>query len=346
MIERPVAFTLLGLPFVWVFALLLPIFPRAAWPLVLLGWGACLGLAAAWTLRPSYLGPWGWGILAVLFLLAAVVGLSSSFGANLAVGVMLGVPWIAVGYAARPSGALGVRFFGYGVALVAGLVLLATPGQVSATTGTVSAGDFLSGWLTVAFDQTQVLGGLVTGAATPAIPLNGFFDPVYAALAAGAVLGLMLVSVRPQTGRGAPLPIAIRTSRNSDAGRVLDPAYGFTAIQRAVFLERSSVEPPLTAWPPGLPSVLCGALAASVFLAASYLSPLWTVLASTIATAVVVLFLIVVVEVPGFLRVPSRPRLRRPRRSATATPPRAPGVLTQPSPPAPDPPSAPSSAPR
>jgi hypothetical protein len=339
--ERPIAFTLLALPLVWVAALIIPTFPRAEWLPVLLTWGICVILGLVSTLRMSYLPDWGWGIIGGLVAVAIGTSFISSLGPDFACGLLLGLPWVVVGYVARPTESLGLRFTGFGAVTIWGLILLGTSAQLGLPTGTVHGRDLLAGLLALIADQGQVLGGLVTGSPTPSVPLLNFFDPVFAALTAVSMLGLMLVTVRPQTGQGSPLPIAIQTHRALGAGRSLPPSYGFTSIQQAVFFERSAVEPPLTAWPPGLASVVCGASAAGAFLAMAYFAPLWAILGATVAAAVAVVFLAVEVEAPGVLRLPIPPRARRSRRAATMTPPRSPAMLTQPSMPVADPGTAP-----
>lgn len=344
MIERPFAFAFLASPVIWVAALVIPLFPRAAWALVLLGWVICLLLAAATTLRATYLGDWGWGILLGLIVLTAVSSFATGWGIDLAGGLLLGLPWIAIGYVARPGGSLGARFVVYGTVIVWGLLVLAAATAPGMPVGGTSVGGLLTSIGTVLSDQGQVFGGLVAGAPTPVIPLHTFFDPVYAALTGVSALGLMLVSVRPQTGRGVPLPVAIRTRRALEANRVLPAAYGFTAIQQAVFAERSVVEPPLTSWPPGLPSVLSGAAGVAVFLAIAAAAPLGAVLVATVGALLAVLLLVLVVERSGLLgRTPPRTG-RRAKRGATMTPPFSREMLTQPGLPTGDAPPSPSSA--
>jgi hypothetical protein len=315
MIERPVAFSFLAAPFLWVGAVVLNDLSRATFPFVIGAWGVCILLAAFSTSRKSYFSGAELVVFGGLLLLAAALATSSPAGTDLFLGILVGVPWILAGYVARPTSSVGLRFIAYGVALTLGLLLLATPASLAAASGTVSSGTFLHGFGTLTVDQGSVLGGFSTGAAAPTIPLQSFFDPVFTALTAVAVLGLLLVTVRPQTGRGVPLPMALRVRRESATERALSPAYGFSAAQEAVFFERSAPEPPVTAWPPGLASVLAGAVGASAFLIAAYSEPFFAILDATIAAAVSAAVLVLLTEVPGILPATGSGRRRTSRRA-------------------------------
>ncbi|MGA8543327.1 MAG: hypothetical protein WB947_07330 [Thermoplasmata archaeon] len=335
-IVRPLAFSLLALPFAWATAVVLSDFSRAAFPVVVIAWAVCATFSVAATLRPQYLEAWGIGVLAVLVAAAALTSLVGSVGPELGAGILLGVPWILVGYVARPASSLGLRFVAYGIGATAGLILLTTPLEVAAGSGGMSGVSFLRGVFTVIADQSQVLGGLVPGSAVPTLPLHNFFDPVYAGLTAASILGLLLVTVRPQTGPGAPLPLAIRLRREGPEARTLPLAYGFSGAQQAIFFERSSAEPPLTAWPPGLVSVLAGAVGASLFLTVAYLYPLSALLVVSGALGAVSVVVVIVTERPGLLRAPVRHKRRRALFGGPPTPRVTRELLTSPSLPVPE----------
>jgi hypothetical protein len=310
--ERPLAFALLCVPFAWVTAVVLSDFPLAAFPLVVLAWAVCAAVAVASTLRAQYLVWWSLAILVGLTGAALVTSLHGSTGAELASGLLLGVPWVLAGFVARPTSSLGLRIAAFGCAVTAGLALLATSSEVAGGPAGIGGDAFVRGVFTVLADQAQVLGGLVTGAPAPVIPLHNFFDPVYAGLAATAMLGFLLVTVRPQSGQGVPLPISIRLRRDGPEGRSLPLTYGFSGAQQSVFFERSAVEPPLTAWPPGLASVLAGAAGAGVFLVLAYLDPLRALLVATLVLVAVSAGVVTLTERPGILRAPARRRRLRP----------------------------------
>jgi len=320
--------------------------PAPAYPPVLAAWALCAALAVVGTLRPTYLGIVGGVIFASLAIVAGVSSLSGGFGLDLATGLLLGIPWILLGYVARPASSLGLRFLAFGVAVAWGLIALATPGQLGVPPSALTGSSFVSEFFAIGADQMSAFGGLATGAATPPIPLHEFFDPVYSALTGGGLLGLLLVTVRPQTGRLESLPIALRPRRGPSEGRTLAPTYGFSAVQEAVFFERSRPEPPLTTWPPGLLPVLGGAVGAGFFLVLAYFLPYWTVLAATVATVTLGAFLVLASEVPGVLRVLAPPGRRLSRRAAVSTPPRsAEMLLAPPMPRGDEPPSPPGPAP-
>ena len=345
--ERPVAYTLLVLPLAWVGVLVLTDVARVELVATLIAFALTAALGIAGAVRKTFLG--GWGALVLLGLAGVALGASFSgpLGFELALGILLGLPWILVGYAAGADRPLGARFLALGGALALGLMLLAARSELAVGSGAVTAESLVRQVGTVLQNQSQVFGSLVPGAPTPSIPLLDLFDPVYVGLSAVAVLGLLLVSVRPQTGAGRRLPISLRLGRGETLeGRRLPVAYGFSTAQQAVFFERTPVEPPLGAWPPGLASVLAGALAASAFLIASYAIPLSAVLAATVVLAVASVALVLVTERPGLLRAP-RVGARRRRIFVRAGTPRVTReLLTSPSLPVNDPERTPSPADR
>jgi hypothetical protein len=319
MIERPVGFALLAAPFAWVAAKLLLSFPvtQFGFPIAI-GIAAliCLGSAAiglettSWVALPN-LGIFV-GLLAVGGIAAVESGQFGAVGPEIAAGVLIGIPWILVGYVARTQEPLGVRFVAYGGALTWGLLLLADAPSLHASKGTVAISNFLSNFFSLATQQGQVFGNLVTGGPAPSLPLNPVFDAAYAALTGLSVVGLLLVSARPQTGAQSPLPVAVRSYRDPGADRELSRSYDFSPIQREVFRERSASDSPLLTWPPGLEPVFYGAAASATFLLAAYFAPTWAVLAATVAFVLGILVLVRLTEAP--------PALPQPRRQKTAPP--------------------------
>ncbi len=329
MIERPTGFVLLALPLLWAEGVALTAFPATAVPWVVtiaILWAL---VALGSTLRGSTFGQWGLLLFGATVLIAAVGYFASGpVGGELAAGVLLGVPWALIAFTARPGDSLGYRFVAYGAAVAWGLGLLATPSLVATGSAGAYGHGFTVGFFQVFADQSKVLGGLVAGAAQPNLPLHELFDPVYATLTAISLLGLLLTTVRPQTGRGVVLPLAVRAFRAADRATRLPLTYGFSPAQEAVYLERSAPQPPLTPWPPGLVPVLVGAAGAGAFLAAAELAPVWAVLSATVAVAVAVVVVVVVSEVPKLLYgSPGRPR----HSSRVRFPPRGPEMLTAPS---------------
>jgi hypothetical protein len=315
MIERPIGFALLAAPFAWVAAELLPSFPGGQ---VAVGAAAatCFVVAGLALERTSWLNLFNVGlVLALLVIAVTTFADPAPFGAagpEITAGVIIGIPWIVVGYVARPEEPLVIRFIAYGGAVTWGLLLIADGQQLSGLSGASAATQFVNGFFSIAGQQGQVFGGLLSGSPSPPLPLNHVFDAGYAVLTGVSLVGLLLVLARPQTGTQTPLPVAVRSFRESEGDRELPTTYGFTSPQLEVFRERSSSEPPLLTWPPGLEPVFYGAVATGLFLTMAYFAPTWAVLVATTALALGVLILVRNTEVPPPLREPRRLRRRAP----------------------------------
>ena len=316
MIERPVGFVALSVPFVAVLVELLPKFPGGQIAIAASA-AVCFAIAAAsLELSPSILLTGGLPFLALVGF-GALAGsnptLIGPWGSEILVGALFGVPWILAGYIARTEEPLGLRAVAFAVAVTWGLLLLAdVPAGALGVTG--ASEHFLSHFFALAGQQFSVFGGLLPGSAAPALPLNSVFDAAYAALTAVAVGGLLLVSVRPQTGTGTPLPVAVRAFREgATEERNLSALYGFSPSQLEVFRERSVGESPLLTWPPGLEPIFFGAAAAGAFLVAAYFLPTWAVLGLTTAMAIGIVLLVRFTESPIALAVARPPKAVPPR---------------------------------
>jgi hypothetical protein len=307
---RPVAFVLLALPCAWLALLVVPNLTHASLPVVLVPFVVCVGLATYSAVRTQYPDLLVSAVVGAIGLLAVGTASSGAFGWEVGLGLVLGLPWVLAGYIARTDTALGLRFLGFGGSVALGLCVLATRADLGVRSGSLSAQTLLRGVYVVMGDQGQVFGGLLNGTAIPSLPLLDFFDPVFAGLTGAAVLGLCLAAVRPRTGPGVLLPLSIPLHRVQGEGSELPAAYGFTPRQRAVFAERTVAEPPLTAWPPGLGAILCGAIGASLFLVVAYVYPFQAVLVLTLALVGVSVATMVLAQFPGILRLPTRTRRR------------------------------------
>jgi hypothetical protein len=319
-IERPVAVAFLAVPFVYVAAAVFSGLTTGA-----IGVGAMLGA----TLVVAGLSASGVRLRAVgVWLALALVGITvlaladpndfGTTGGELAAGLFLGVPLVGVAWVGREREPLGHRLVEYGVALTWGLALLAARGSAAGSTGSFSGSAFATAFYAVNADQVTGLGGLATGVGYTTLPLHSLFDPVYAALAGVSVLGLLLLTVRPQTGLEVPLPVASRPSRDVPGDRDLKRMYAFSEAQRTAFRERSESEPPPTTWPPGLFSVVAGAGATGAFLLAAYVVPLWALFVVTTAIVGAGVVLVLVADFPGSV---SRASLRIPRWGSRGKPP-------------------------
>jgi hypothetical protein len=322
MIDRPLALGLLLAPFAYIGVVVVPQFP----------WGDAGGVGAAIAvclfvavvsgaeIRPSRgVELWALPALAgVALVTLAAPTLFGTLGNDLAAGLFLGIPVLAVVFAWRSGGPMLHRVVAYGFSLTWGLLLLAARESLTASGTPFSGPSYSSAFYQVNADQVTGLNGLLNGSGFVALPIHGLFDPVFTGLAGASVFGLLLILARPQTGLGVPLPVASPPFREKGADREIPATYGFSAAQRALFQERSVSEPALTTWPQGLLPVVWGAAAASAFLLVAVLTPRWALLAATVGLTVLAAGLVATAEVPRWISW-FTPRLRR-TRSPPASP--------------------------
>jgi hypothetical protein len=287
--ERPVAAVLALLPFAYVAAVVLPSFPAQD-----LGVGfafvmsVVIGILSAMpSPRAQEIGAWvGIGLAIIIGVTFSEIQMFGDLGAQLAAGVLLGMPWIAVAYVWRPGEQVRNRFIALGLGLLLGTLLLAAAQTLSASTSAFTAPGYVQAFYFLNLTQVEGILGLLTGAGGLPLPLHTFFDPIFVALGGVSVLGLLLVMLRPQTGRDQFLPITLNPRWRAGTIADLPGSYGFAEVQQAVFRDRTVSEPPGSAWPPGLISVVIAAVTTSVFVALAFLTPFWALLSVTVAAAV------------------------------------------------------------
>ncbi|MCI4364536.1 MAG: hypothetical protein L3K10_00505 [Thermoplasmata archaeon] len=276
--ERTLATGLFLLPFLYVAARVVSLFPASA-----LGVYFAVGLSLAIALMLARPEP-SWQMVAVslditLAVLVAVSLLESKVVGDLAsqltVGVLIGLPFLVSALAWRERSGPAHRALALAFAIVIGTALLATrEGGVATVHGDLPT-NFVEAFFAANVNQIQGLADLVAGVANPNLPLRAVFDGTFAALCALAVAGVILVALRPRSGLDEPLPVAARMPVPSARGRV-DRLVPFSSAQRAVFESRSPDEPPTGAWAPGLASIVFGAMVAGGFIAVAFATPLYT----------------------------------------------------------------------
>jgi hypothetical protein len=300
-ISRPWALVPLFAPFVYVTALVLPSFPPAATGvfLALLLSVAVAGLAAVPSprLRPAALGSFLF-LAVVVAVSLAVPGGFGGFGFELASGLALGIPLMAMALVWQKERPVEERMVLYGAALTWGIILLATRASLDGAGTAYTGRSFATAFYQVNSDQVTGLVGLMNGSGYTSLPIHSLFDPVFAVLAGASVLGLLLDLVRPQSGRGDPLPIVSVGYRERPTERELQRTHGFSAAQREVFRERSTSQPSPTTWPPGLLPVVWGAGVASVFLLVAVVSTTGALVVVAGAALVVAVLLILLADLP------------------------------------------------
>ena len=287
--ERSVATGLFLLPFLYVAALVLSLFPVSDAG-VYFAFATCLAISLILGLGGStgQLLAVALDLLLVVLVVAALVA-ATTFGglaSQLTAGVLVGLPFLVSALAWRRRSGLAHRTVALAFAIGIGTTLLAAREVLqSATASPPSPTDFVQAFFTTNLSQLQGLIGIASGAAEPDLPLRAAFDPTFAALCALAAGGVLLLALRPRTGRGEELPMAATLERG-DRRRPTDRLIPFSEAQRRVFESRSADEPPTGAWPPGLGSVLAAAFASSAFVAVAFLSPFYAPLLVALSVAV------------------------------------------------------------
>lgn len=288
MIAERLGFAALFLPAAYVAVRLLVVLPTTA---VGIPAAFAVGLAVALlTSRSGRVARWGsvgLGALLVAAVIATLVEPSTSagVGSDLAVGALLAVPFVASAVAGREGETLFFRFVAFALGLTLGIVILATYATVAAASESYTATTVLGAFGAVNVRELGGIANLVSGTGATDLPLHDLFDTTYAALGAIALLGLLLLFVRPQTGRAEPLPVAFRVGRSDEATRELTDDYGFSEVQRDVFRHRSEALPPATTGPPGFDAVVLAAVAVGVFVGLGVALPYDALLVATAALA-------------------------------------------------------------
>jgi len=287
--ERALATGLFLLPFLYVAALVLPLFPRGDVG-VYFAFGTCLAIALILGLGGST-GQLVAVVLDLLLVVLVVLALvaANSFGdlaSQLTAGVLVGLPFLVSALAWRERVGLAHRTVALALAIVVATALLAAREVVVSATLPAAPTDFVQAFFTTNLTQLQGLIAIASGSPEPNLPLRAVADPTFAALCALAVGGVLLLALRPRTGTDEKLPVAatlIAAGARSDVHRVIP----FSEAQRRAFESRSSDEPPTGAWPPGLESVLAATLAGSALIVLAFLTPLYTPLILVLGVAAI-----------------------------------------------------------
>jgi hypothetical protein len=287
--ERTVATGLFVLPFLYVAALVLPMFPRSDLG-VYFAFGTCVAIALILGLG----GATGQLIAVVLDLLLVVLVLLAladvaTFGdlaSQLTAGVLVGLPFLVSALAWRERPGLAHRTVALALAITVGTALLAARVTVLDSTGVPSATSFVQAFFTSNLNQLEGLAAIAAGLGGPNLPLRAGFDANFAGLCAFAVGGVLLLALRPRTGSEEKLPIAARIEFarvRPDVDRLLP----FSEPQRRAFESRSTTQPPTGAWPPGLDAIVLGSLVGCGFLGVACATPLYAplVLAAGVVAA-------------------------------------------------------------
>jgi hypothetical protein len=289
--ERTVATGLFLLPFLYVAARVLSLFPVGDLG-VFFAFGTCVAIALILGLGGStgQLVAVALDILLVVLVVAALVAATTFAGlaSQLTAGVLVGLPFLVAALSWRERSGLAHRTVALGVAITAATALLAARASVLGSSLPASPTDFVQAFFTTNLTQLQGLGTIANGLAEPNLPLRAVFDPTFAALCALAAGGVLLLVLRPRSGTEEKLPTATTLGRSTPAPRS-EELVPFSEAQRRAFESRSPDEPPTGSWPPGLGSVVLAALASAGFIAVAFESPFYAPMVVAVGVAAVLL---------------------------------------------------------
>lgn len=237
---------------------------------------------------------WVWaGRLAIV--LASVVpigyyGWASGPFVDLTCGIVLGLPFLWLEYVWREGATPGTRVVALQATLLYGLLDLATR-NVSVSTSTTTGGEqYVQGLVQVLAHQVTGIGSLLTGTAPTVPTLEATLDPVFVALGAIALMGVVLPWVSPHTALEERLPWNWMGRGSSPSPGLLDPELvGLRTGQRSALETRTLPTPPTTVLAPGLGSLLVAGLAVLAFLSLAVLAPTFALLTLVLGTVAALL---------------------------------------------------------
>jgi hypothetical protein len=282
--ERLVATGLCALPFLYVAALVLSLVPLVDFG-VYLAFGLALAITAllGWGTPAAQLSAVALDVVLAVLVGGALAAYAwdGAFAGELTAGVLVGLPFLVSAMSWRPASGLAHRSVALGVAVVLGTGLLAAREAVLGLTTSPTPTAIVQAFFPANAAQLSGLAAVAGGLPEPSLPLRAAFDPVFVALGALAAGGIVLLALRPRSGSEEPLPVAplLPGPARANADRLIP----FSDAQLRTFGERSTVEPPTGAWPPGLASVFLAAVATTGFLAAVFAVPLYASLGLVLA---------------------------------------------------------------
>lgn len=276
--------SLILLPPVYTVAIILPLFPADAYGVWL---GATLTIIIGLiSVSTSKVVQEIAALLLIVLAFLAVAGLAgggafAAFGIGVADGALIGLPFVVGAYVWRAGEPVLNRIVAFQVTLLLVLMLLATRVAFVSAGAAVTEPSFISEFVSINTQQLNSLGALVQGLSYPGLPLSQFSDPVFLATGLLAFAGLLLVIVRPQTGRESELP----TTPYSELERYR-PAEATVQLlswsQRELLDRRSRPAGPPDRWLPGVAPLLAAAIVTGLGLGLAFVIPTYFLLLTVV----------------------------------------------------------------
>ena len=193
---------------------------------------------------------------------------------GVAVGVLLGTPFLWIEFAWRERYSPAVRLLALQSTLLAGVAFLAARGNPVAPNSSPPAGQFLQSLGQAFVQQLAGMVQLVSGAAPGNLPFQSAFDPVTMALGGVALVALVLSWIPPRTALDEPLPWSwFRFIPSAGPGPLETDEVDLRDGQRAAIATRTRPIPPDTVLSPGFGSLLAAGLLVAAWLALVVAAP-------------------------------------------------------------------------
>jgi hypothetical protein len=252
-----------------------------------LGFGIALAFGSATGFgllrRPAWVW-WGRLCFVVVSLVPVAYGsLGSGAVLDLACGIAVGSPFLWLEYAWRDNVSPGARVLALELALLIGLLGLASIG--AAPPGASAGGQYLQGVNQVLAGQVRGIADVLTGVSPPSMPLESTLDVVYAALGGLGLAGVVLPWASPRTALDEPLPWSwLRRQPVPAPSPAVSEELGLRPGQRDALATRTLPHAPEAMGTPGFGAFLVMAALVLGFVALAVSAPSYALLALVLGT--------------------------------------------------------------
>lgn len=217
--------------------------------------------------RPLLINTGRSALLLLAVLPIAYSGSAGGPGVDLSVGVILGSPFLWIGYTWQRSSSVGARVVALEGTFLVGILCLAAGNATTFPPGSSPSGQFVAALGSVISGQIRGVAALLTGGTPVSMPLEATLDVAYVALGAVAIVGTLVSGFIPRTALEEPLPWTWTPSRSvPDLDDALAEELGLRPGQREALASRTRPSAPTDALPPGFGSVILAAALVMAFV--------------------------------------------------------------------------------
>lgn len=245
---------------------------------ILLGFALSLvfGTATAVGLlqRPRLIATGRVAFVLLVVLPIAYSGSAGGPGVDLSVGVILGSPFLWIGYTWQSRSSFSARVVALEGTFFVGILCLAIGNVVTFPPGSSPSGQFLVALGSVIAHQDQGVVALLTGGTPASMPFEATLDVAYAALGAVAIVGTLVSGLAPRTALEEPLPWTWPAPPSAlDPDDALAEELGLRPGQREALGSRTRPSAPTDVLPPGFGSVILAAALVLAFVGLAVIAP-------------------------------------------------------------------------